>query len=307
MRTAADWDKWETLTEAHLKRKGCWAAVKPDSERKVGEATATDDQLEKAFGIITDSIDHDLLECVRDPKTGIAHPPQKLMKVLKDRFFLKSGTNLIALRTELWSLTLAEGESVATLVDQINRLVTNLKAQGGEVPDDDKTCILLKALPPSFRFLRAQLDVKLADGGTITYDSAQKAARLFETSTVRVEAESDRLNGIPGMLHGKAAETALMAEARMRRGAHARDGFKGRCNSCGEPGHRARDCDTDTDSNQQREDSDQQSRGTGKSGAECYSCGGRGHFKSECPTWLKKQGQSGKEQVGQAAFVYIGA
>ena len=258
LRGAGDWDVWVTLTEAHLKRKGCWAAVKPASHFKTEDPPATTDQEEKAFGIITDSIDYALLECVRDPDTGMAHSAQKLMEVLKDRFFLKgSGTSLITLRTELWSLTMPEGGTVASLIDQINRLVNNLKAQNGaDVSDDDKTCILLKALPPSFRFLRAQLDVKLADGGTVTYLTAQNAARLFEASTVRTD------------IAGEVRDTALLGDARKR---------AGNCNNCGRAGHWAAEC---RQSKKQRQ--------YAKAKGVCHNCEKVGHYKRDCPD-LKKQ------------------
>ena len=52
LRGAGDWDAWVTLTEAHLKRKGCWIAVKPESHFKPGDVRATSDQEDKAFGIM---------------------------------------------------------------------------------------------------------------------------------------------------------------------------------------------------------------------------------------------------------------
>ena len=271
LKEAADWDNWLTLIEAHLKRKECWEAVLPESERvdELGlPITISKKKRDEAFGIIVRYIDVSLLECTRDPATGRANTPEQLLTTLRDRFFLRgSGNNLISLKMELWGLTMPEGGAVATLIDQVNKLVQRLKTIcNSNTEEEDKIVILLKALPPSYDIMRAQLDVKWATGQPLSYLETCKAVRLFETSAARKDMSGN----------GATSRDSAMYGAGERK--------PGNCHKCGKAGHWATECRGGGNS-----------KNAVKKGA-CHQCNKVGHFKRDCPD-LKRQNKTGEQRV----------
>lgn len=256
LKEAGDYDNWLTTIEAHLKRKGCWGAVTPEKERTV---TVEASKEEQAFGIIVRYIDPTLYECTKDPETGKSRTPADLMKVLKNRFFLPgSGSNLISLKMQLWELSMEEDGSTVILIDQVQRLVQKLKILcKSETSNDDKIVIVLKALPPSFAMLRAQLDCRWATGEKCDYEATCAAIRLFETSPARKEMAADMPK-----------DSALYGASGKGKTAGARK--PGNCNNCGKAGHWAAECRS------------KRNESTGNNKGACHHCNKAGHFKRNC-------------------------
>lgn len=268
LKEAGDYDNWLTTIEAHLKRKGCWEAVTTPAEGSdSGESPRAVDKSkeEQAFGIIVRYIDTSLYECTRDPATGQSRTAAGLMKEIKNRFFLPgSGSNLISLKMQLWELSMPEDGSSVILIDQVQRLVQKLKTLcNSTTQEEDQIVILLKALPPSFAMLRAQMDVKYAMGESLNFHQACAAVRLFETSPARKDLAAE----------ATAKDSALYG-ASAKGGNSARK--PGNCNNCGKPGHWAAECRG-------------KKKETANTKGACHHCNKPGHFKRNCPE-LKQRG-----------------
>lgn len=198
--------------------------------------------------------------------TGQSRTAAGLMKEIKNRFFLPgSGSNLISLKMQLWELSMPEDGSSVILIDQVQRLVQKLKTLcNSTTQEEDQIVILLKALPPSFAMLRAQMDVKYAMGESLNFHQACAAVRLFETSPARKDLAAE----------ATAKDSALYG-ASAKGGNSARK--PGNCNNCGKPGHWAAEC-----RGKKRETANTK-------GGACHHCNKPGHFKRNCPE-LKQRG-----------------
>lgn len=282
LKEAVQYEDWFTSTCALLKRKECYRAVadtvnellRLSQEEKFEDASegvedtpddqgekpvivvgksgrkVAQDKIDKAFGIIYDTLHEDLYPVVRH-----CHDPNDLLRAIHDHFYLESGYNLVALCTEIWELKLYEGAPASGLFDSINTLSKAIAMQGGNVSDPEKAAIALKALPESYKELRALINAQFAlakrkdKSAQLQYKDIKDSVLLFETSLRDREP-----------LH----DTVLM-------------GREIKCGRCQRPGHNANDCRAPApvkpgDSN----------NGPLKARA-CWKCGNPGHLKNACP------------------------
>lgn len=260
--SAADWDDWYITLKAKLRRKKCWNAADPELPEKE-QGSVTRDQKDDAYGYIIETIDRSLMGIIRSVEDD---DPRTIVNKLRDRFFLKAPSNMMSLRDELVALRLAPGEPVDELIDKIATICRKLESQGSKVTNDEKSATLMRALPPTYSVLRAQLN---AQGATSTepleYTAICDAVRIYETS---LNTNDNPRNGEAFHAQtGKWCDNCRMSNhntSECRRG----KGNRKNCGYCKKPGHTEDECRT-----KKRKLRD----------IECHGCGKKGHYKRDCP------------------------
>lgn len=81
------------------------------------------------------------------------------------------------------------------------------------------------------------------------------------------------------------ASTAMEVDALTNKGKGK--GFKGKCNLCGKPGHKAADCQSSTGAG----------KGDRLSTVQCWVCGGHGHYGRDCKKGGKSEGKGGSKGI----------
>ena len=81
------------------------------------------------------------------------------------------------------------------------------------------------------------------------------------------------------------ASTAMEVDALTNKGKGK--GFKGKCNLCGKPGHKAADCRSSTGAG----------KGDRLSTVQCWVCGGHGHYGRDCKKGGKSEGKGGSKGI----------
>ena len=203
--------------------------------------------------------------------------PKDIVDALRAHFNMRCGNNLIALKTQLWSLQLRPGQSIAALCDEIARLETRCTSQGSTLPDADKCAILLKALPErEYEGVLTQISVEMA---RLPANQVMEYAEV--RSTVELFSQTLQASSKP------AKESALMGVT------------PNACERCGTPGHSAATCRKPwADINKGKQhggnaNKGKQRRRVPSPNDTCNKCGKTGHWANKCP-------DNGREQVRKA-------
>eukprot|EP00980_Cylindrotheca_fusiformis_P015768 scaffold4574_cov47-Cylindrotheca_fusiformis.AAC.1 len=163
-----------------------------------------------------------------------------------------------------------------------------LIAAGSKMTDDELLEHALNSLPKEYELIVAKLEDRLGDKNEpLTIEDLREALNL----------KYQRMGFGNG---GRRQNNAGEGEAAFFAG-----GFKGKCNSCGGWGHKAKDCKKNGSGNGNNGGNYDMSIG-GENGPQCWKCGKVGHVKKMCPENQRNSAnvavESGEDEVGFVSF-----
>lgn len=151
---------WQTKVKGYLMKKNLWSIVKPNPVGEEGTSTRTSttqtrDRDEQALGIIITSLDDAYIHYIDDASTA-----QQAWGSLEYMFAAKGKRSKIGLKLQLYKLTLHQGEDIASLINRLKSIVTQLSYIQSPVDEEDKVAILLNALPKAYNQIVTVLQEK---------------------------------------------------------------------------------------------------------------------------------------------------
>ena len=207
---------WQTKVKGHLMKKNLWSIVKPNPAGEEGTSTRastaqTRDRDEQALGIIITSLDDTYIHYKDDPSTA-----QQAWGILEYMFGAKGKRSKIGLKMQLYKLTLHQSEDIASLINRLKSILTQLSyIQSPVVDEEDKVAVLLNALPEAYNQI-------------VTILQEKEPAPKLEDAINSIQEESRKLN--------KGASTSNLGEAFLV-SSKAR-----RCKICKRTNHDTKDC-----------------------------------------------------------------
>ena len=143
-----DFHLWRLKMRALLVHQGLEETLgDPRSEKKPSKFNDEEmqDALDKAHSTLILSLGDGVLREVGDQITAA-----DLWKKLEDLYTKKSLTKRLCTKKRLYTLQMEEASSLATHIDNFNRIILDLEDINMSLEDEDKAIILLSSLPPSY-------------------------------------------------------------------------------------------------------------------------------------------------------------
>jgi len=292
----SDWSVWREKFMARAKRKGyketllgktvvpaesdsLTAADKTKLAARKANNTAYEDLLllidgEQASGRVAFNI-------VRGAKTGDLPDGDAALawKRLSDKYEPKSAPSRLALKNEFNTKVLKNANSDPDAwLTELEDLRVRLIAAGSRMDDDELLEHVLNNLPKEYEIVVSKLEDRL--GSTtdpLTIEDVRSALNL------KYQRLSKGKSGSSNNSKDDEHETALFA-----------GGFKGKCNNCGEWGHKGYQCPK-KGSNENGNNS-----GGNKFSGKCHYCKKVGHRAFECRKKKADKGNKGSERTAAA-------
>ena len=141
---------WQTKVKGYLMKKNLWSIVKPNPAGEEGTSTRTStaqtrDRDEQALGIIITSLDDAYIHYIDDASTA-----QQEWGILEYMFGAKGKRSKIGLKMQLYKLTLHQSEDIASLINRLQSIITQLVYIQAPVDEEDKVAVLLNVLPEAY-------------------------------------------------------------------------------------------------------------------------------------------------------------
>lgn len=227
-----DFSIWRVKMRALLVQQGLFKALKgKEVMPETWSDEEKDDVLDRALSAIQLQLADVVLREVADETT-----PAKLWLKLETLYMTKSLANRLYAKQRLYTLRMAEGTLIQNHLDELNKIIMDLKAMDVKINDEDQALMLLCSLPSSYgNFVETMLygrDTVTMEDVKASLNSRELKNKMSENSTEsRIEAL---------MVQGKGKETESSSgggKSRSRRNAR-----KGKCNYCHKEGHWKVDC-----------------------------------------------------------------
>lgn len=165
----------------------------------------------KATNFIYSSITNKQLEYIADLDSTY-----KIMKKFDEMYLKKSTALQIICRNNLESVKLKDFTDATSFFDEFEKATNELKTAGGTVSEQEKLRYMLKALPPSHSYIGDLMSVLPENERTVEYLK----------SKIKLKSIEEKSNNH----HTEQKSNAFSSE------------IKGKCYSCGKPGHKQIDC-----------------------------------------------------------------
>ena len=181
-------------------------------------------------------------------------------KTLKERYEGKSVPNVISLEEAYGNCKLKGKTHPETWITQMQEMRNRLQGMQVSINDQNFMRHLMTRLPKGYQMQKEFL-MDAMEKGTLTVQMIrQRLTRRYEEM---YGTGHDPLK--EGVKEDSIEETALM-------------GYKGKCNECGEYGHKARDCPNKKND----DDGDKKKKSGYPFKGVCFVCGKKGHKAYEC-------------------------
>lgn len=205
---------WQTKVKGHLMKKNLWSIVKPNPAGEEGTSTRastaqTRDRDEQALGIIITSLDDAYIHYIDEATTA-----QQAWGILEQMFGAKGKRSRIGLKMQLYKLTLNANEDIASLINRLQSIITQLVYIQAPVDEEDKVAVLLNALPKEYDQLSTVLQEK------------EPAPKLIDAVN-SIQEESKKINKGASTSKGE----AFLVSSKPRR-----------CKICKRTNHDTKDC-----------------------------------------------------------------
>ena len=287
----SDWNVWKEKFMARARRKGYKDVLLgkvdvPAEDKNITEIselaarrannTAYEDLLllidgEQASGRVAFNI-------VRGAKTSDLTDGDAALawKRLSDKYEPKSAPSRLALKNEFNSKVLKNANSDPDAwLTELEDLRVRLIAAGSKMDDDELLEHVLNSLPREYEIVVSKLEDRLGSAtDPLTIEEVRSALNLKYQRLTKGKSSANNSGSDDGH------ETALFA-----------GGFKGKCNNCGEWGHKGYQCPKKSGNNE---------NGGNKFSGKCHYCKKIGLRAYECRKKKAEKGNKGPERSAVA-------
>ena len=249
--TGIGFHTWQVKLRGYLMKKGLWGVVKPLVGEETIQTRARETNFksrdEQALGVIITSLDDNHVHYVDEATTAL-----DAWETLEKMFGAKAKHSKMSLKMAIYGLMMENGEDLASLVNRLKSLTTQLVYVQAPIEEEDQIAILLKALPDTYESIVTVLKEKepipsLSD----IINSLQEYERKING------VKQDHGGALLSANHGAALATSRSST------------LKKKCYSCGKLGHLSKDC---------------------FKAHPCTICGRNNHLTKDC--FLKDTGQN---------------
>ncbi|KAH9702699.1 hypothetical protein KPL70_010850 [Citrus sinensis] len=210
-----DFHLWRLKMRALLVHQGLEETLgDPRSEKKPSKLSDEEmrDALDKAHSTLILSLGDGVLREVGDQITAA-----DLWKKLEDLYTKKSLTKRLCTKKRLYTLQMEEASSLATHIDNFNRIILDLEDINMSLEDEDKAIILLSSLPPSYEhfvdtLLYGRQSISMADvkDSLSSKEVTKKAETKAGEGQFKRDCPDRKNKGNEG--HGKNGDAAVASE-----------------------------------------------------------------------------------------------
>jgi Reverse transcriptase (RNA-dependent DNA polymerase)/gag-polypeptide of LTR copia-type/Zinc knuckle len=239
------------------------------------------------FGFLVSSIDQEAtvahLVCRTHFATGDG---RAAWKDLVCKYAGTTSARMMEMLKEFRTMRMSEGEDPDTHILRLTHLRAALEAIGEPITDGNMLTTVLQGLPPSY-----EAAVELIEfNGTMTLPQVQAALKRKYDKRQR-----QLLDSAPASFLSQAAPAAAPVSA------PASAKFRGLCNKCGKPGHRAADCYSKKPKQKQQQQQQRKAAGGGTGDKFCEFHNSRSHNTADCKALQGGSGPSANLAVVAAA------
>ena len=143
---------------------------------------------EQVLGIIITALDDSYIHYIDEARTSY-----EAWILLERSFGAKAKHSKIALKMQLYGLTLEANEDLAGLINRLKSIVTQLVYIDCQVDEEDKVAVLLKALPASYDNIVTMLKEKEPIPSLQDVINSLQVEEKKQGSTFKVEGHSQAL------------------------------------------------------------------------------------------------------------------
>ena len=164
---------WQTKLRGYLMKKNLWAVVntnEPSNEGTTTRASASTQSTqfiardEQALGIIITALHDNYIHFIDECNTA-----NEAWITLEKNFGARTKKSKVSLKRQLYKLKLEPNEEIASLVNRLKSIITQLTYIKCNIEEDDKVAVLLSALPESYDHLITILEEKKTSTCTSRY------------------------------------------------------------------------------------------------------------------------------------------
>ena len=137
---------WQSKIKGYLMKKHLWSIVNPLGENERMETRASmarfQEKDEQAFGILLTSLDDNYVHYLDNCTSAYL-----AWTALERHFGTGAKQSKITLKMQLYELTMQPNEDIASLVNKLKSIATQLSYVKANIDEEDLVAILLKAMP----------------------------------------------------------------------------------------------------------------------------------------------------------------
>ena len=232
---SSNFSLWRVKMRAMLVQQGLYKALERKS--KLPDKYSEDEKEEldmKALSAIQLSLADDVLREVEEETMAAG-----IWLKLESIYMTKSLTNRLYLKQRLYTFRMREGTPVKDHLDELNKIIMDLKNIDVKIDDEDQALIVLCSLPTSYEHFVTTL---LYGKDTISMEDVKSSLHSRELRK-RVSGEGeDHAEGL--FVRGRTTERTVdkRNESRGRSRSKSKNKRKGNCRYCRTPGHYKFEC-----------------------------------------------------------------
>ena len=155
--TGGNYATWRIQCQMALMKEGLWGMVNdtevvPDTSESLRSSEYIT-RKNKALATIVLTLDPSILYLIGEPED-----PRKVWFQLRDQFQKKTWANKLALKRQLLTLTMNNGESLGNHIKLLTEIFNELSLIGAPMDEEDRVVHLLASLPSSYNMIVTALE-----------------------------------------------------------------------------------------------------------------------------------------------------